>query len=381
MAIILEKDRDWERITEQDKILYLLNDKLSQSGLFKKGSEPPIEFIPVGPEEDGSFQFAIPENSELNEKVTLYSTLKRQLELDFDFVKLQNPTSVLLRPLEARISKNGRSFPRYVLKNGVVLATNFQVGKNEKNIDHTRSQVGFQIIYKDYEKKLAHEYPGIRIVEFSAKDRPRLTELLNKKDGLILVPDLSRDEAFVPPGEEFLDVRESLDEDELSRLKRELLEQKINSVAVLPMRMETVMGIKPIAFLYYEARGEKRIDSAVFDQLEEASEDILQRIRDASTVTVSAKQRVLNVSEGGIALEITDPELIKHLPTLSWITFDLVFKLQAPMRFHGKICHISQQKDLYQVGVDLEGSALSVGKTNPRTRLKSLIKFVSDQTE
>ncbi len=98
-------------------------------------------------------------------------------------------------------------------------------------------------------------------------------------------------------------------------------------------------------------------------------------------MNVKDKQRVLNISEGGVGLAFDNPDLMKYLPHQSQITFDLVFRLQAPMRFRGKVVHIMNMGDHFVTGVDLEGSAHSDARKSNTERLQSLIRMAAQESK
>ncbi|HNN75970.1 MAG TPA: DUF1577 domain-containing protein, partial [Leptospiraceae bacterium] len=128
MEILRDKKRDWDLLREADKIQYILRDKLRSKPFYLKGSEPPVEFIMGNILPEGIEFFTIPEQS-AQTQVTLYLTLNRHIEVDFEVKNIQDDRWLLM-PTLARIGKVVRAHPRYAMAEGSVYATNFKVSKN-----------------------------------------------------------------------------------------------------------------------------------------------------------------------------------------------------------------------------------------------------------
>ncbi|MEQ9367029.1 MAG: hypothetical protein RIF32_22535, partial [Leptospirales bacterium] len=108
----IKTNRDWDFIRETEKLNYLLLEKLKTVRFYLKDTEPPAEFY-IGEQSNGAIVFHCPPDVEPSEAVTLYSTLKRQVEIDFKLIDRPEPGTVHLAPVEGRISKIDREFPRF----------------------------------------------------------------------------------------------------------------------------------------------------------------------------------------------------------------------------------------------------------------------------
>ena len=383
MKVVMEERRDWDFIREPEKVEYLLKNKIPDTTLFMKGVSPTAEFNRGEATSEGFGFYCSPDlDLSVGDKVTLYTTLKRQLEIDFEVTKVVEPGTLIMSPREARIGKSNRSSPRIPNKNELVSAANFLISKNEIIIDNTRPQISNKVIFNEFERRLSGEFPGLKIYDYADRDRPQATKYLNRSEKAVLVEDCAKPDSYTSRGEDFEDYKDLLtDDNKFEATQRQYVEDHINSVMAMPLLYETPMKKVPIAFMYCEARGEHRFGLESHARWREMAAEIIQRIADSNTLTVKDRQKVVNISEGGVALEIDNPELMKYLPNQSIITFDLVFKLQAPMRFQGKVVHISQNSNSLIAGVDLEGSAHSTSKTDSRDRLKSLINMAVNQSE
>jgi len=377
MKILMELKRDWEFVRERDKMLYLINEKIKNRSYAMKGTEPPAEFTPAGAEEKG-IVFYHPVGLELKDTVTLFITLNRHVELDFKVEEVREPDTAVLSPLEIRISKSVRTSTRMENPEGLVHAANFQVSKSAIEVDNTRPQVTNKVIFGEYEYDLARQFPGLKIYDFAEKERPPETFYLNKIQDSILVEDTSNPASYKSPGAGFVDYEDMLKSDgKLESTIRRYQNSGSNSVLTMPILYEGMSGaVVPIAFIHCEGRGDFRLTKDIHDKWRAIEKEIIKRIVDANTLTVKDRQRVINISEGGVALEITNENLKKYIPQRSYVTFDLIFKMQAPLRFQAKLCHIEDQEGKLKMGVDLQGTGHSDYKKSSRDRLKSLIHLL-----
>ncbi len=373
MKTLLDTNREWQFIRDPVKLSYLVEEKLKAIPLFLKGTHPPAEFRNDGKVTDG-FQFAHAPEISMGETVTLYTTRNRQVEIDFQRAHgVEDGVSILV-PVEARIGAKDRSTSRFRVEDSQVIASNFQISRSDAALDNTRPLVTFQVIFREMEKDLSEKYPGIRIYEFADKDRPPETRYLNRRSGTILIEDTGTQDSYRAKGPEFADAFEIFSEEEsLSSAIRRYQEAHIRSIMVMPVRVPGPDKPITIAFIYAESRGENSFGESDFLVWKEASLQLLQRIEDVNTIRIKDKQRVINVSEGGVALEFTHPDLVKNIPLRSNVTFDLIFKMQAPLRFHGRICYARESENGVVSGIDLMGTGHYDTRTDPRQRLKTYV--------
>lgn len=377
MKVIVERARDWEFVKEPQKILYLLKEKIKSRSFYQKNSEPPAEFYPEAFTDQG-VEFICPPQTGKDEDFVLYTTLNRHLEIDFDFGEELEPGRILLLPKEARISKVTRQGKRFPNVNHYVVANNFMVSKDKITVNMAVPQVANKVIYGEFERTLGKVYPGIKLYDYADKSRPELTRLMNRGTKSILIEDVGDAGSYAPPGDEFLNVAEELD-DQFQPTMRKLQEDHITSLLVVPLLYELPdHTLAPLGFMYGESRGE-RYDRATFEKWKENSQEIIARITDANTVQVKTKQNVVNFSEGGVALEITDSELMKYVPNRSTLTFDLVFRMQAPIRFHGKLAHMVDYGGRIVAGVNLSGSGHSETRQSAVERYRSLVRMAASE--
>ncbi|MCB1317201.1 MAG: DUF1577 domain-containing protein [Leptospiraceae bacterium] len=381
MKPLIEKERDWDFVRNPEKVAALLRDRLAKVKFYLKRTEPPAEFY-RGNEQDGLFEYHYSPELELEREVTLYSTLKRQVEVDFLVESTPEPGTAWMRPQEVRVGKVAREHARFNVTNGSIFATNVRVSKNEIAIDNTRPQVSNKVIFKEFEKHLNQEIAGLKIFDYASRERPEETKLLNKSTEAILVTDVSDFSTYKPVEPGIFNYYEYLeDEDLLEKTRRRYQESHIESVVAVPILYEMADGRHlPIAFFYAESpRGQSAFDINTVARLREVSQEIIDRIVDANMISVKDRQGVVNISEGGVALELTHPDLVKYVPHRKEIIFDLIFKMQAPLRFRGQICHLQEIGPGHlMIGMNLAGSGHSDFRKSSMDRLRSLVRMLSE---
>lgn len=381
MELVKDKERKWEYVREIETINRLLHDKLAGAKFHLKKSFPPARFQITGFRPEGP-NFSCPQGIELAGSVTLYTTLNRHLEFDFDVVTVPAAGMAELNPVQARISSEIREKERFSFPEDEVLAANFQIIRSDPSYDRRVAQVAHRVIYGRYEHKLAVDFPGIKIYDLADRNRPRISNYLDYCSRSILVEDASNIESYRATDEGFLDLHAMLEEDgKTSDFFRRLNDDKVNSLLVIPICGDIPReGKMPVAYIYVEGRNELRLDREAFEKLHRISEEIRQAIHDAQILNISEKQRVLNISEAGTMLEVREAELKKHMPAQEQLLFDLIFRLQAPLRFQGQVVHVNDCGESLLVGIDFEGSVQGPGKTIPTDRLRSLIKMTVQKT-
>lgn len=333
--LIKEIPRSWQIMNDHDGLIHLINDKLARRPLYLKATTPPAEFSPGEQNGDGIVFYFNP-SIQLSQTNTLYITLNRHLEIDFELGEVLSTGRAVLIPKLARVGSIQRAFPRYTLKNGEVIATNFRIANNEISPNNTKLQITTQVIFPEFEKTHRTEYAGLQVLLANDKRLPA----------------------------------------ELSKQPIEKPTQiKINQVDhyVQPAFGQSAKGQMLLAVLIFEIPA-----TGLTDELKTKSEDLadelIQKIIDANATLVKDRQKVLDISEGGLALQIDSDILKKNLPLRDWLTFDLIFKMYAPIRFYGNIRHIRKNNGEWFAGIDLSGQGHSDYRKGAKEIYKSLIQ-------
>lgn len=380
MTVLFEKTRDWQVLNDSVKILYVLKEKLKGRSLFMKNTDPPAEFYP-GKTGENDIEFSYPPAQHLNDIFTLYTTIGRQLEIDFKKETEVEKGSVVAVPIEARIGKAIRELVRLANRSGMVFATNFQVSKGEVKLDST-SQISNRIIFTEMERTLSRDFLGAQVVDVSdtSKKLEELKYVPKNCTDVLFIRDVSRDDSYVSDKPGFVSIKKALElEGEFEKLKRGYMEKGIRSVLCVPLLYDVGEIPIAIAHIYYRSEGNTEIDEAIVDVMKQKAAEMVNRVAEANTIVVPERQTIENFHEKGAAINIDNEELQKYISPKNRLTFDLVFRKQAPIRLQGRVCHIKKLDKRMVVGVEFEGSAQTAGKTAAMDRLRSLVDIFRKQ--
>lgn len=372
MRAVFEKPREWQKIHDRQKIIEVIRDRVRMRPFRMKWTNPPAEFNPAEIR-DEMLLFYYPPNLEIQSPITLYTTLGRQLEIDFKIVEVPEPGTLLLLPLEARVGRIKRMLDRILTRSENVFATNFQVSKRESDLSGA-SAVASRIIFAEFERIFADKYPGIRIFDASTRDLPADVKVAAKCKKPVFEDSLPEPEKR----ERFADLKgELIDEGIYEAEQRRWRNHGIRSLVAYPMLFDSGDGMTSvIGCIRLEKKGPDVIDNSLFESLESDAHLIIQRVIEANTFHVSERQRVLNFSEEGAAIEITNEDLMSYIPEKNRLTFDLVFRKQAPVRLQARICHVHRLLNHRMVmGIVFDGTGWYGQKTNPLLRLKELVRL------
>lgn len=336
LKLIKDAPREWQVLRGREAVVNLIENKLHRRSLYLKGTQPAAEFTPGEQVGDG-IEFYCNPSLEIPKALVLFITLNRQLEIDFTFQETRAPGHVVLLPVQARIGAAQRAFPRYAIKDPeLIMATNFRVSANKIAPNNTKLQITTQVIFPEFEKTVAAEMPGVRV---------------------LLVGD-----AKTPP-------------ELMGQTPHEATELTIGGALhyVQPVLVQDQDHLTLLALIVIPAPA-GGISRALQMRAEELADDLLQKVIDANTSLIKDRQRVVNISEGGVALEIDNDILRKNLPLRDWFTFDLLFKMHAPIRFYGNIRHIAKKGDDLIVGIDLSGQGHSEYRKGTREVYRTLLQ-------
>lgn len=305
---IKETKRAWDVVSDPKVIKNLILLKLGKHPLYLKYTYPPAEFTPANEKNDG-LEFYFNPSLELSNKMILYLFMKKQLEFHFEFQELLSPGCAILRPTILHVSKVERKEPRFSVKGDEVVASNFRVSKNRITANNIQFQITSRIIFPQIEEAAKKTMGDIRILISNSEE----------------LPDVIKQKEINQP---------------------EIIQTNSQHLFVFPIVTYAKNKFIPLAYILYPLQKlpNEEEKSRIMIELERIANETFEKILEVNTTLIKTKQRILNISEGGLAIEITDPELIKLIPYQESITFDLIFKLVAPLRMQGEVKYIHKIK-------------------------------------
>jgi len=339
---IKESKRLWDYVNDPKVITNLIIVKLNRHSLYLKNSIPPAEFTPTQEKEDG-IEFYFNPSIKLSDKIILYIDLKRHLEFHFQLIKEESPGRAILKPELVKVSKFQRRYERIPIKGDEVYANNFRVNKNKISTNNIQFQITSKIIFPQIEEKYQEKFAGIKILLSNAENLPE---------------ELKKQEINQPT----------------------IIKINIKYMFVYPIVVFQKNKFVPLIYILYPISNlpSEEMKTQILIDLEKIADETYEKIIEANTILIKKKERVVNISEGGVALEITDEQLKSLIPYQENIIFDLIFKLVAPLRMYGEIRYVHKlkkdDKESLLVGIDFTGEGYTDFRKKNRELLKNLIQ-------
>ena len=369
--MIKSKNREWDILSDQHKLDHIITRHLGGTMSAKTESQEFPVFL-YKRRDDGSFIFStahdVPEGTD---KFTITKTLKKQVEVDFRIFSKKDKM-LLVKPVAARLAKFDRKFPRLAIKEETAYAANFLITPREIDLNKITGVTG-QMLLGNLHKTLKTGFPESTLVFFDKA--PIATEInamkLHKLP--LIIPDTETMKSS--QNHKCFDITETWAAgNSLDDIQESYRKNKIRSVVYFPVFFNNSGYQMPVGFFHFEGKGV--LPDGLIEEYTRLEEEYNNSILGSCQKEVNCKQEMLNISEGGALLKITDPELIESLLHRPRFSFDIVFKKQNPLRFFASICHIKKAEESIIIGTMFEGASDS--KKN-MDKLRTFLKLFSEQ--
>ncbi|EQA45770.1 PF07614 family protein [Leptospira broomii serovar Hurstbridge str. 5399] len=373
----LQSPRVWDKITDPTKVGYIIKEYVHNNGLFLKENPLKQELQILQHSPDGKIHLRIDPNFVNHvDEITVYKTLSKHMEIGFKVETVHEESGIAIcSPEYVKIAKDGRISPRIEGLAGKVVAHRFHTLKKEQDSTKVLGTSG-QILLTDLHRNILSDFPGSRLIFQAGRELTPEQELVKRTGKAIFISDAISLEQ--PPSDSLgdfgiVDLKRELEEEMIleDRIKAYRL-GKVKSFVLVPIFYKDSLGDKLVALGYADSK-EAPLDPSILKKYSELEQIFNSRIEDSNTLDIDIRQNVVNASEGGILLEVTESQLVESFLHKPFFTADLTFKMQAPLRFAFKIRHISQLGEIYLVGAEIVGS--NDAKAN-MTLLKKNLSFV-----
>lgn len=336
MEPVRKSQRELEIIYEADKIQHLLKKYLANQTLFVQGYDPPHPVKLVGFTELNTVSLDMGQlEPAADAELTIFRILGRYMHLYCKFIGPTGQGNLYHAVVQhAAISRMDRSALRLPVQGDEIYLTNFRASKH--TIDATlfniptSVKVNFGTVEQELKKK--HDFAKIDVF---AKRGDLLDEI--RKSGLpVLVRDAREPAGFKPPGPGYFDYAAYLDDNIRKTIEQYRREKALSEIIVPVIYVTHDFSSIPLGYIRVQSRTRAYTEDDVAE-IRELAFQLVDRIRDSNTVFIQEKQEVINLSRGGLKCLITHPELKEYLQRQNGFTFDLVFKMQAPITLYGVI--------------------------------------------
>ncbi|TGL86818.1 DUF1577 domain-containing protein [Leptospira congkakensis] len=368
VKIHFDQEREYLPLEAVRALPEFFKQMMGGNGLFLKGYDTLIRVKFKGERPDGAHIWELETIPELIETIfTIQATTEFHVEVDYELIN-QKDNLLLGKIIDRRQTYATRQDPRNEKVRGNAVASNFLVAKTD--IDFSKlTGVSSQVILSDIQRNVLKNYPQSKVIFLSGSTHSDEIDLMKEHKKPIFILDTETFESF--SSEDVFDPKKTFEDEFLLDDKvQEYKKKKIGSYIYYPLFIQ----MKDMHFFAYLSLETERpgIPSEVLDLFKEVERTFQERIMDSNTHILDIKQNVLNVSRGGVALEVNDMEIIKALKVKPTFTLDINFKLQAPIRMAIELRHLEEVNDYYRLGGRITGVS---GDKKAKEIYHSLIEF------
>ncbi|MBX7058460.1 MAG: DUF1577 domain-containing protein [Leptospirales bacterium] len=328
--------RDLEVIVDQEKIQHLLKKYLANNTMYVKGGDPPAPVVIAGFNDLNILSVDMGQLTPgKDEELTLFRILGRYMHVQGVVIGPTGQGNLYTMQLKtAAIARMERSSQRFLIRQDEACLTNFRASKHSIDATLFNIPTSVKVNFSTVEQTLKAQHDFVKIDVFSG--RGSLLDEVRKTGRSALLTDTREIESYRAPGEGYLDYHDALD-DALRKTMEEYRRGKIISEIIVPVIYIThdLQSI-PLGYIRVQSRSKHYTTDDVL-QLREMAFQLVDRIRDSNTVFIQERQELINLSRGGLKCIINHPELREYLERQNGFTFDLLFKLQAPITLYGTI--------------------------------------------
>jgi len=354
--------RDLELITAPEKIQHLLKNHLAQKSMYVKGSAPPYEVRILETNAHNTITVDVGGlRPEMNDELVLFRILGRYIHLNCVVLGKVGSNHVFNMAVKsASISRKERLSLRVPVNDADVHVSNIRTGKHTIDATLFNIPTSVKVNFSTYEQRMKGMADIVKIDVFSG--RGSIFDEVRKTGKMVLVRNAQKSECYSPENEACVDYAAFL-EDGLKKKIEEMHRAKIKSEIIVPITYLSHDETRiPLGYIHLQSKTEEySMDKAL--ELQQLAFEMVDRIRDSNTVLISEKQEVINYSRGGLKVLIRNEELKNYLVRQNGFTFDLFFKMQAPITLYGLIrsAHITDDKNLI-LGIQISGNSSREGE-------------------
>lgn len=353
----MAESRALQYLTTADKIQYLLKNHLAGRSLFVRNSgDPPVELANRGFDannvmtvENAKFQGV------LEDEVILFRILGRYIELHCAVVGNPEPGKFQLHVKTAGISAKERGNLRLPVGVDQVAITNIRASKHAIDVSLFSIPTTVKVSFAEYERKLKLTEDFAKIDVYGP--RGTVFDEIRKTNRTLFLEDTQDPTCYKPKSDFYLDY-DSILFDGVPKRMMELKREKVVSEIIVPVTYITHdMTSIPLGYIHLQSKSKKYGEDKVLE-LQQLAFEMVDRIRDSNTVIMNHRETVLNLSRGGLKVQIHHEELKAYLHRQAGFTFDVVFKMQGPITLFGKIrSSVTDHEGNLLLGVQISGSS------------------------
>ncbi len=356
------KSRDLQYIRDIPKIHQVIRKNFTNNSLLLGGSDTPIEVRIRGFRGEKGLMIDLGSYpAQKDEELILYKILDRYIHIA-GHVKdtgILGGQAHLFFVDHLAVAKAHRSSTRIPIdtEEGSVFASNFRTSRFEIDENTLSIPVFIKMGLASFEKQLKIvNYADNIYLHFLTPENIRkdnLLRILRNNNKPILVQDCLDPSSYKPFNSSYLDYSHILGDglkDKIESCRHKKIVSEIYIPAIYITHDQTSFCIASIQM----QRKLRKFTPMDVKDIWLQSKTTLKKIQDSNTVFIKSRQSILDISENGLRIFITDEQLKTSLVRQRGFTFDLLFRMQSPITLYAMIRSIAHVENGIKIGVEIQ---------------------------
>jgi len=340
-----------------DSIYSELKEKFANKKLFLKRADEKIEVAIVEFRDDDTLIIGLDPELVLPPSITIYGLSDKYIEVHLEIIDSEGEGYYHCKLIDAKRAAQGRNGLRFKVEMGQVSATNFKISKATIDVDGPTIPTGIKIILDQFQFQNVGMADIVKVGVLRSDVADPLLKAIKKTGQSVLVEDFLNPESFNAENENIFDLKRAFGK-ELPIWIRQNTMREFKSMVIVPIIfINDKMESNVFAYIQLISKSTYLSIDDVFE-IKGMTFELIDRIRDANSLSISINQEIMDLSRGGAKLKVTDENLKKAIVKTKGFVFDIVFRLQAPITMFGDICSVSNDDEgNVIVGISFGGSS------------------------
>jgi len=360
MSFLRDKPRKFKSATQSDTINRVLEKYVDFHNLHLRlnFSSEPVEFIERPDNDTLLIRLEKPLEKDSIEVYTVVQ--ERFIDFTLELVSTAGPSypefSYSMRIKNCSIALDKREHERIRFDEELPLISNIATIKVREQEADFRKSLSIRMIVEEYINKLA----GVehkKVIFKDDKDLPPTIQYVIESGRTLHILDTADTSKFFEDNENYFNETNSV------VLKKELRQwfnnnsANIKSILVKPIFYRPLVGAEfPIGYLNVINK-DSPIETVQVEQIDVFVENLSEVIRNGNIFESKTNGKIIDVSTGGVKLDLEDLKLVEKLISQNIIVFEMNFKENNPLLISGRLVYVFNREDgHYLMGIDFRGS-------------------------
>ncbi|TGL76446.1 DUF1577 domain-containing protein [Leptospira yasudae] len=333
------KNRELDVISSAEQRKHIIEKHLLKQSLIIKG-DIDKETVLIQKYIDDGEKIIVESDSEKDfpevGEIILYRILAKYVQIQCTFLKRISPKIFELSLNQISIAKSNRAFPRYPVAEDSAHVTNINSSKTVIDASLFNIPTLVKVSFEDYKAKLKTDQLGLIEIDVFKSDQEEKFELVKRTKKYIHIENTSLEKSYNSTNENQIDVEDQI-QGEIPSLMRKYKDEKIVSEIIYPIiyTNHSRQSI-PLGYIWVRSK-DQPLGKDTIDKLSEFSKEMVARIKESNTVLTTEKFPIVDISNNGICIRITDQHLIQTLPKHTGFVFDIYIRMQGYFKVFGAI--------------------------------------------